>query len=304
LVYCMHHIISDGWSLELLSREFETVYDAYKNSMEPYLEPLSIQYKDFAEWQNKQIEDSDQMKQAREYWEKQLRGNIYPLNLPMKNSKKQAVVKKGASYRTVIDADVKEKLKGIAEKQKSSLFSVMLSGFYVYFAELTRQEDMVFGIAGSGRGDAGLEKIFGYFVNTVVLRNQVSKEEHYLDFLSRISDSVLKALQYQDYPLELIIEEIRIKYPAINVFINMLNMFEHRGQLLEDKQSRHLKDVQHVKFDLEFYLIEYADGIEIVCTYAEEFFDPGVIQHMLSEYAGLLSMISEDATRKVADYFD
>jgi non-ribosomal peptide synthetase component F len=204
----------------------------------------------------------------------------------------------------VISEAVKEKLKKIAVKQKSSLFSSMLSAFYMYFAELTGQEDITFGIAGSGRDYAGLENIFGYFVNTIVLHNNVNKEKKYQDFLEGISGSVLDALKYQDYPLELIIGELKIKYPSINVFINMPNMFGHHGERLKDQRPCHSEDINDVKFDMEFYLIEYADGIEIVCTYAREYFDPKVVEYMVNEYVSLLSRISEDPTKIVADYFN
>jgi len=304
LMYCMHHIISDGWSMELLRKEFAAAYNAYNNDREPKLQPLYIQYKDFAVWQNSQIENSSFMQKAKEYWAKKLEGNISALDLNMKNSVKQLVSRKGASYRIVVDDYTKNKLKEIASKHRASLFSLMVSAFYIYFAELTGQEDVAFGIAGSGRDHRGLEDVFGFFVNTVILRNKVDMEMNYLNFLNKISGSVLEALQYQNYPLELILDELKIKYPTISVFINMLNMFEYQGKRLKSKESYHSEAIQDVKFDIEFYLIEYDDGIEILCNYIKECFDSKVIEYMLDEYMNLLTMIAEDESKKLLEYFE
>ncbi len=304
LIYSIHHIISDGWSMEILRKEFGIAYEAYRNNTEPQLPLLALQYKDFAEWQNSQIEDSTKMNHAKEYWRKQLEEKADEMNLYMKSNQSQILDNSGSSYRIIIDEATKQKLKEIAMKQKTSLFSLMISAFYMYFAELTQQEDITFGTAGSGREDRGLENIFGYFVNTVMLRNKVDWEETYPDFLNRISKNILDALKYQNYPLELIVEELKIDYPSINIFINMLNVYENEKELLLDAKPRHVEDGQHIKFDMEFYLVEYANGIEVLCTYARRYFDSSVIEYIVGEYVNLLSMICEEPGKKLEEYFN
>ncbi len=271
LIYSIHHIISDGWSIGMLKKEFSIAYEALRNNKNPQLPELNLQYKDFAEWQNKQIEDSVQMNHAKDYWKKLLSEKADEMSLYMKSNHSEIPENSGSSYRIVIDEAVKQKLKEIALKHKTSLFSLMVSALYMYFAELTQQEEITFGTAGSGREHPGLENIFGYFVNVVVLRNKVDWSESYPDFLNRISKNILEALKYQDYPIELIAEELKIDYPAINVFVNMLNVYENENEQLLNTESRHVEEGQNIKFDMEFYLVEYANGLEILCTYARKF---------------------------------
>jgi len=304
LILCMHHIISDGWSMGILKEEFADIYEAYKSRRIPDVKPLKIQYKDYAAWQNKQIKNSIKMADAKNYWLKLLKEEA-PL-IQLSNKYQGTLVKDNAGgvYRTTIDKMIKEKLKAIAKEEKTTLFIVLASALNIYLMNFAGQNDILIGTAGSGREHESLEKVIGYFINTTVLRNQVYKDEVFSKVLARINDNTLKALEYQSFPLEKIVEELNVKYPKISVFLNMLNMEDTEKKEISNKDAYGIEEMKEIKFDMTFYLSEYSDGIELMCTYKKAIFKESRIVSMLAMYSQLLGKIAENPYSLIADYFD
>lgn len=304
LILCMHHIISDGWSMSILKKEFTDIYEAYKNGKIPDMKPLMIQYKDYAAWQNKQIESSSKMEEAKNYWLKQLKNEAPLLRISNKYQGTQANDSTGEVYRIIIDKMTKEKLKVIAKEEKTTLFIVLLSALNIYLVNFTGQSDILIGTAGSGREHESLEKVMGYFINTTILRNQVYKHEIFSKALLRINDNTLKALEYQNFPLEKIVEELNVKYPKISIFFNMLNMGDSEKKEISDIDIYGIEEINEIKFDITFYLTEYSNGIELICTYKKSLFKESRIAYMLAKYSELLGQIAENQHSLIADYFD
>ncbi|MGB7606439.1 MAG: condensation domain-containing protein [Lutisporaceae bacterium] len=304
LILCMHHIISDGWSMSILKKEFADIYEAYKNGRNLDLEPLKIQYKDYATWQNKQIEDPSKMEAAKNYWLKQLKYEAPLLNISNKYQGTQVKDSGGEVYTIIIDKTTKEKLKIVAKDKKTTLFTVLVAAFNIYLMNFTGQNDILIGTAGSGREHESLEKVIGYFINTTVLRNQVDRQEMFDKVLARINENTLKALEYQNFPLEKIVEEMNIKYPKISIFFNMLNMEASEKREISNKDVYGIEQMKDTKFDMTFYLAEYSNGIELICTYKKTLIKESRIAFMLTRYNELLGKIAENPDSLVADYLD
>ncbi|MGB7605872.1 MAG: amino acid adenylation domain-containing protein [Lutisporaceae bacterium] len=304
LILCMHHIVSDGWSMSLLREEFINLYEANKKGISIKIPPLKLQYKDFAAWQNKQIEGSRKMELAKSYWYEQLRDNPSPLSISHRNQGEALKEKTGETYSVVIEKDIKEKLKMLAKEQQTSLFMVLLSALNILLMDLTGKNDILIGAPGSGRDNESLERIIGYFINTIILRNQIDEEESFNDVLARINKNTLKALEYQSFPIEKIVEELNVKYPQITIFFNMLNMGDSEGQKFNQKETNKMEALKNIKFDLVFYITEYADAIEIVALYVKELFKPTRMASIMSKYTGLLEKIAENSNETVLDYLD
>jgi len=301
-LFSMHHIISDGWSIEILKNEFYIIYSACKCNQIPSLEPLEIQYKDFAAWQNRLLKDETGITDAKEFWKIQLDGELPVLNLPVSYSYGQLSDRRSAGYRIVIPELVADRLKALARQHNTSLYIVLVSSFNLLLSKITGQQDIIIGAAGSGRNHESIKNIIGYFINTTLLRNQIDDEEIFSDFLIRVNENTLKALEYQSYPLELVLDELKINYPAISVFFNMLNMGESSRESLSEIESYPIEKVQEVKFDLAFYLKEYANGIEIICDYLTGLFEPTRIKFILEQYGMLLKGIAYNPDKKVTEY--
>lgn len=284
----MHHIISDGWSMEVLRTEFYTLYNSYKRGKAESLKPLTIQYKDFASWQNKLLKDENRVKEAKDFWIKQLSGQLPVMELPVTYSYSNLKSRNSAGYKIRLSEDIKAKLKYLAAKHNTSIFMVILSIVNFFLSNLTKQKDVLISTAGLGRNHADLNNVIGYFINTTILRSKINMEENFEQLLERVNGNTLKALEYQYYPLELILDELKIKYPTINVFINMLNMGQSDKMYIEDFKACHIEKVQDVKFDLVWYITEYANGVEINCNYLSDLFDPMTIEFIMNKFIKLL----------------
>uniref|UniRef100_UPI0025C6780D condensation domain-containing protein n=1 Tax=Clostridium sp. UBA6640 TaxID=1946370 RepID=UPI0025C6780D len=302
LIYCMHHIISDGWSLEVLKKEFLLLYEAHKQGREYELEPLKIQYKDFASWQNKLIENKEMAQPAKAFWQKQLRGEVPILKLPVDYIASSLNNRESRGYRIVLAKDKKDKLKELAQENGVSFFVVMITTFKFFLSDLTKQRDILIGTATFGREHADLQNVIGYFINTTILRNEINAEESFTDLLQRINKNTLFALEYQSYPLELIVDELKIKYPKISAFFNMLNMGESTREYINDFNCYHIDKVQDIKFELVWYVTEYANGIEIMCDYLLGLFEPLTIEYMMKRYMLLLDKVLTDHNKLLKEY--
>ena len=294
LIYCMHHIISDEWSMKILEREFVALYEAYKLNKTPKLKPLTMQFKDFAAWQTKQLENGEKAAGAREYWCSLLGDELPVLNVLAKGFREGIKDNRSSAYRLVINSEMKEKLREIAGQNSTSLYMVLLTALNIYLMKLTGQNDIVIGTEDSGRKHEELQNIIGCFANTVVLRNQIAEEATFAETLNAVKQNTLKALEYQSYPLEMLAEELNVKYPEITVFFNMLNMGESERYELEDTGRYHIEEINSVKFRTAFYVREYLNGIELVCCYMRGLYKPEIIEYIVKDYAGLLQKIAED----------
>ena len=303
LIFCMHHIIFDGWSLDILKKEFFIMYEAYKRNQEYELPPLRIQYKDFAQWQNRLIKNQQFSENARAYWLNQLSEEISSLNLPTDYPLDDTADKTGSAYKIVVNKQMKDQLKAQAREFQTSLFIVLITTFISFLSELTKQDDILIGVPTFGRGYEDLQNVIGCFVNTTIIRNKISSEASFVETLKKIDKNTLAAIEYQDYPLELVVDELNIKYPQINAFFNMLNFDESATEYLVDLEAEHIIKTQDVKFDFEWYVTEYLDAVKIVCVYNAGLFKPKTIEYIMNKYTDYVIKILENPHKSLKAYF-
>ncbi|MCL2425969.1 MAG: amino acid adenylation domain-containing protein [Oscillospiraceae bacterium] len=303
LILCIHHIISDGWSLEVISDEFFALYETYKSGAVSKLVPLKVQYKDFAVWQNKLIEDKTFSQEAKAFWKEQLSGEIATITLPRDYQGDDPNDKMGSSYRVFVGEGTKNILKGFAKHHRTSLFVVFLTTFMSFMSNLTKQNDILIGAAVSGREHVDLQNVVGCFINTIIFRSEINENVGFINLLKEMNEKALASLKYQRYPLELVTEELGIKYPKISVFLNMLNfkeVSEHTGVT----DSKHFENVQDVKFDFEWYVIEHTNDLQIDCVYNRKLFEPSTIEYIMKKYIQFVGKISENPDKLLKDYFE
>ena len=302
LIFCMHHIISDGWSMDVLKEQFFMLYEAYKHQREIELNPLRIQYKDFASWQNRMIKSKGFSERAKAFWTSQLSGEMPILNLPI-HQVNDTDDKTGSAYKIVLAENIKDRLKALAHGYHTSLFIVLITTFISFLSELTKQDDILIGMPTFGRGYEDLHHVIGCFVNTTILRNKINNEEAFSQILKTIDQNTLNALEYQDYPLELIFEVLDIKYPKISAFFNMLNFEESANDYLADLNSEHIAKTQDVKFDFEWYVTEYLNAIQIDCVYNAGLFEPKTVEYIMIRYHDYVIKVAENPEKQLKDYF-
>ncbi|NIM16889.1 MAG: hypothetical protein GTO45_33335, partial [Candidatus Aminicenantes bacterium] len=223
-MFNMHHIVSDGWSMEILKKEFYQLYEIYRSGREMELPALSIQYKDFALWQNRQMQGLEG-KKSLQFWRKKIEQGLPELQL-RKDRVEADDSLDSAGYRFALENEVKDKLKQIALHNNTSIFVVIYAVLNILLSRLSNQEDVVTGILGTGRNHDTLQNILGFFVNTLVMKNHVEEHESFPVFLSRVHRDMLEILQHQDYPLESVFEDLNMRFPDIPLLFNMFNLNE------------------------------------------------------------------------------
>lgn len=308
LILNIHHIIFDGWSMEILEKEFHLIYESVKkgDTNEPGLEPLGIQYKDFAAWNNRLLADENKMQAAKTFWKNQLSGDNgnspSPLALPYDSPGKEDENKESAGYRLVISGEITNRLRTIARQGNASLFMVLLAGFNLFLSRVSSQKDIILAVPGAARQHEDLKNIIGFFVNTLILRSRIDPHEAFPHFLARVQENVSGVLEYQSYPLELICKELKIRYPEISVFFNMLTFGHGDREYLEDFEPGHINVVQDAKFDMVFYLSEFKNAIEINTHYYKRLFRAENIEKLMRLYAKILEKISLHPGKQVGEY--
>jgi len=294
LVFIMHHIICDGWSMGLLEREFTQLYEGYRTGKEMSLAPLPLQYKDFSQWHNHRLEDPRLHEASHRFWRERLTGGFPRLELPTDFHGDRGD-STGAAYRCRVEKEVKERLYRLAGENTTTFAVVMFSIYNILLAHLSGQEDIVCSLIGAGRDHALLRNIVGYFTNSIMVRTRIDPEEDFENLLSRVHDDVMETLQHQSYPLEMVLDELNLSFPDIAASFNMLNMpGTAAGDDIETFAPQHIRKRQGVKFDLALFVTEHANGIELLWNYRTTLFEASTIESMANLYLELLTELSAE----------
>ena len=203
----MHHIISDGMSTQVLVQDFSALYSGKE------LPEIKLQYKDYAEWQNRERVSKKILEQG-EYWKKEYEGEIPVLELPTDYARPSVQGFEGNSINFEINSETSGALKALALETGATLYIVLLALYKIFLAKLSSREDIVIGSPVAGRRHADLEKIIGMFVNTLALRNYPSGEKKFMDFLEEVKEIALKGFENQEYQYEDLVEQIPVNRDA------------------------------------------------------------------------------------------
>jgi len=301
-MFNMHHIISDGWSQEVLKNEFTAYYEGYRAGKDVNPEPLKLQYKDFAQWHNRQIANPRLKENSHRFWKGKLDGGIPALQLPVVPGVNKDE-KEGAACKGVLSEEIVKKIRNVAEKNNTTLFTVIFSLYILLLSRFAHQEDISCSIINAGRDHEALGDIVGFFVNAVLFRTRVEYDECFNDFLQRVHTEVLEMSQHQAYPLERVCEDLRMRYPDIPVSFNMLNIGDtHKMKKPNIDELPHIPDISDVKFDIELYIAEYKNAIDIIWTYRKNMFHPDSIDFLMKDYIELVEFFSRNPDESYKAY--
>ncbi|NIM12686.1 MAG: amino acid adenylation domain-containing protein, partial [Candidatus Aminicenantes bacterium] len=302
LVFNMHHIISDGWSMGILEREFTRLVKGYREGSDfSQLFPApALQYKDFSEWHNRRISQPPLRDASHRFWLEKLKGGVPVLQLPVDFT---AGVNRrdtsGAAFRCYITREVKERLKRMAETERTTLSMVIFTIYNILVAHISGREDTVCSLIGAGRSHPALREVVGYFTNSILVKTHVNPEEDFIDLLHRVHNDVLETLQHQDYPLEPVLDELKMGFPDIPVSYNMLNLQDIPAAADTEEPEPlpvHMEKAQGVKFDLSLFVTERRDTFELLWNYRKSLFKPETIESISRVFLNLSSELSEDET--------
>lgn len=206
----MHHIIGDGWSLDVILRELEIYYNSFLSNLEDPLEPLRIQYKDYATWQNS-ILDKCTLTNVKDYWHKKLSKPRPILNLPADYKRLDSFCIDGELLLYSLEETQAKQLREIARNENASLYMTLLTIVNILLYKYTGEEDILVGSPVAGRQHYDLENQVGFFVNTLVLRNEVNPENSFGELLKKVNITLSEAMDNQIYPFDRLVDELEVE---------------------------------------------------------------------------------------------
>nr|AHZ46177.1 NRPS [uncultured bacterium 14-4D] len=294
----MHHSVSDGWSFGVLYRELSQMYAAYRAHEEPGLPALPIQYADYAVWQRKRLREGVLGEQLA-YWREQLTGAPEVLELPTDRPRPAMQTFNGAKHVMAMSGELRDGLKKVGREGESTLYMVLLAAFAVLLSRYTGQHDIVVGTPIAGRDHPELEGLIGFFVNTVVMRTDLSGEPDFKELLARVRHVALDAYAHQDVPFQHLVETLRPERrlshsPVFQVMFILQNApqsdFEFPGVNVEAVGV----DTQSSMFDLTLSMDEHDQGLRAVFEYNTDLFDRETIERLASHYQRILEAVVAD----------
>jgi amino acid adenylation domain-containing protein len=296
MLVAMHHIVADGWSIDVLTRELRALYAAALSGEPAQLPELPVQYADYAAWQRQWL-SGDVLAEQLGYWRERLAG-LEPLELPADRPRPADRSGAGGSVRFVVPAEVAGRVGEVAAGQGASLFMALLAGFAVVLARWSGQGDVAVGVPVAGRGRAEVEGLIGCFVNTLVLRTDVSGDPSFAELVGRVRDGALGAFAHQDVPFERLVEELAprrdlSRNPLYQVGFAFQNFLQGRWELPGVLVEREPVAVTTSKFDVSVHLTEQAGGsLAGELTYASDLFDRATASRLAGHFQYLLGQVS------------
>src|SRR4028118_1036117 len=294
LLLNLHHIVSDGWSIGVLIRELGTLYTTFASNQPSPLPELPIQYADFADWQREWLQ-GEVLETQLAYWKQQL-DTLPLLNLPTDRPRPATPTYRGATQFLELPKSLSEELEALSQRQGVTLFMTLLAAFQTLLYRYTQQEDIVVGSAIANRNRREIEGLIGFFVNSLVLRTNLSGNPTFLELLDRVREVALGAYAHQDLPFEKLVEELHPErnlsyHPLFQVAFSLQNTPIEALELPGLTLSWLEFDTPSAKFDLELHLWESPEGLRGQVIYSTDLFDDTTITRMLGHFQTLLKGI-------------
>jgi len=304
LLVAMHHVISDGWSVEVLMREAAEVYAAFSAGRPSPLPPLDIQYGDFCAWQREAVETGE-LAQQLAYWKGHLAGAAVRLDLPTDRPRGGRGSGHGAQRPVRVAPATAQRLRALARSRGATLYMGLLAAFQALLARYTRQDEVCVGTPVAGRTRREVEGLVGLFVNTLVMRGDLSGEPSFDALLQRVRETTLAALAHQDVPLEKLVAALAPerdggRTPLFQVLFSLQNGAAAPARIGDATVRPLALDGGTAKFDLTLNLEEAGDGaVEGYLEYATELFDAPRMERMAAHFERLLAAVAADPSRSI-----
>jgi amino acid adenylation domain-containing protein len=300
----MHHIISDGISMDILIREFSALYHGEK------LPLLALQYKDYSQWQNSP-QQKKTIKAQEQFWIKQFESGIPILNLPTDYTRPTVQRFDGDTARFKLTPSHTVGLNVTASKNGATIYMVMLAIYTIFLSKLSNQEDIVVGTPIAGRRHADLEKIIGMFVNTLAMRNFPSPGKTFAQFLKESKKNTLNAFENQETQLEDLVEMLPInRDTGRNPLFDVLFTFQTgepekpgngSGILFAiSKNNRDRNPLRISKFDLTLHCVQSGDDLSLVFEYSVNLFKDRTIQRFITYFKTIVSAVLQNPNQQLA----
>ncbi|WP_405582823.1 amino acid adenylation domain-containing protein [Streptomyces sp. NBC_01190] len=309
LVIVVHHIAADGWSLDPLTRDLGTAYRARLEGHAPNWAPLPVQYADYTLWQHQYLDAEGVAETQLAYWREALRGLPEQLGLPQDRPRPAISAHRGDAEVRVLDGSLHRGLRQLAQSSGTSLFMVLQAALALLLHQHGGDTDIPLGTPIAGRTDDALDDLVGFFVNSLVLRTDLSGDPTFRELLARVRDQDLSAYQHQDLPFERLVEDLdptrtQNQSPLFQVMLSLQNqqtaVLDLPGLTATAEERHHGIS----KFDLTFFFTELPgqEGLHTAVEFSTELFDSATVTHLLDRLTHLLTQLTADPDRQLTAY--
>jgi amino acid adenylation domain-containing protein/non-ribosomal peptide synthase protein (TIGR01720 family) len=305
-VATMHHIVSDGWSQGLLLGELSALYEAFAAGEGAPLPELPVQYADFARWQRLLL-SGPVLERELAYWRRQL-GNLPPaLDLTTDRPRPAEQSFRGAVVHVVLPQRLADGLRGLSRRFRATLFMMLLAAFKLLLSRLTGQPDILIGTPVAGREHKDLERLIGFFLNTLVLRTDLAGEPTFLELLARVRETALGAYSHSLIPFERLLVELQPerdlgRTPLFQVLFNMLNLPQPKARPSRLTLEPLPLPAAGAKFDLTVYAAESGPTILLNLLYNADLFERARLEALGDQLSHLLAQVVENPEAAIAEY--
>lgn len=305
LLAVMHHIISDGWSAVVLIHEVIALYKAFSNGKTAPLPKLRVQYADFAKWQQQWLQGENLEKQL-SYWKKQLKDCPPVLELPADHPRPAAQSHRGAHLPLALSGSLSDSLKTLSNQEGATLFMTLLAAFQTLLHYYTGREDICVSTPIANRNRAEMEGLIGFFVNTLIMRVDLSGNPSFRDLLKRVREASLGAYAHQDLPFERLVEELQpardlSHSPLAQVAFALQNAPIPLPEVPGLTLSLLKGESGIAKTDLTLIMSEGPEGLSGAFEYSTDLFDAVTIARMAGHFQTLLERIATNPEKRLAE---
>ncbi|WP_052339682.1 non-ribosomal peptide synthetase, partial [Gorillibacterium massiliense] len=276
LYACLHHIVTDGWSIQRLQREWMDTYGKLLHSDAVDGEAPKLRYVDYAEWQTRELEEG-RWSEEEAYWLETLAKPLPNLELPMDYARPETQTYAGDTVKLEIPRESAKRLKELAKQEDMSLFMVLLTAYLIVLHRLTQQEDLIVGTPIAGRMNRSLEEVLGFFANTLAIRVKLAGNQTVKELLQAVKAQCLGVYEHQAYPFDVLIEKLNPERSLSQspVFSTMLSY--HEFNMVKESNGLQIMPVSEnipvaSKFDLTVNVQEKQDALQLELDYNKDLF--------------------------------
>jgi amino acid adenylation domain-containing protein len=318
LLITMHHIVCDGWSIELIRRELprllpkpwsdqraderagqQTNRNPVSSSPRPEstVEPRpSATYFDFVRWQRAMLTGPDGAR-LRNFWNDQLSGGQVPtLDLPTDRIRPDLPTYEGGSCPLAIPDPLPTRLRSLAHEEGATLFAVLLAAYFAWLHQITSQDDIVVGVPTAGRNQSQFMDVVGYFVEPVAVRVQIDPDLGFRSLVRKTRETASRAIEHRDLPFALLVEHLRpAREPSRSPIFDVLFNFLSVGPVASDNENDRLDGPQgDGKFDLTLTILEHGDALDGSVSYRADLFDASTVRRFAGQFVSRLADLAND----------
>jgi len=309
LLFNLHHIIGDGWSMEIIMKEILIVYKMLLKEETPYLTPLNIQYKDYTLWlQSNQKQEA--LREQEAYWLNKFSGEISILELPTYKNRPVIKTYNGATFTQDFSEQLTQKLKQLSEDNNATLFMTLMAATKGIFFRYTNTSDIVIGTPIAGRNHPDLESQVGLFLNTLAIRTNVKGNNTFEELLNLEKQELLDAYAHQDYPFDSLVNSLKLKQDTGRsaLFDIMLELHNYQDVLNQKNQNQEydivaLKNTNRgvSQFDMTFSFMEKDNQLQLYLEYNTDIYNQELIQTLVTHLTNFLKSIAENPKQKIEE---